>query len=186
MARRRATAGHLQFREDDQGTPELRQHTEIKTVRLVEDGRVRQARRTVDVLSAMLRNGTITRDMAAAGRRFQSCFEAGHVMGGGESSFLRLPTRQRPTGATPASDVALDARRTIGEAIRLLGGHGSLPSSAVWFVLGVGLSVREWARRVRFGQGRVLSEEVARGIVVAALAVLASEWRPRRRGRSTA
>ena len=94
-----------------------------------------------------------------------------------------MPTGQRPARPRGAGDNALDARRRVGDAITLLGGHGSLPSSAAWFVLGVGLSVKEWARRVRFGQGRALGEEVARGIVIAALAVLASEGRrPRRRG----
>ena len=164
----------------DLGPPELLQHTDVETVRLVEDGEVRRVRRTVDVLSAMLRNGTITRDMATAGRRFQRAFQAGRMTGGGECAFLRLPTRQRPTGAPEVGDSALDARRAVSQAISRLGGHGSLPSNAAWFVLGLGLSVKEWAQRVRFGQGRTLSEEVARGIVIAALALLAAE-RPRRR-----
>ena len=166
--------------EADLGPPELLQHADIETVRLVEDGSVRRVRRTVDVLSAMLRNGTITRDMATAGRRFQQAFQAGRLAGGGECAFLRLPNRQRPTGAGTVGDSALDARRAVSKAIRLLGGHGSLPSNAAWFVLGLGLSVREWAQRVRFGQGRTLSEEAARGIVIAALALLAAD-RPRRR-----
>ncbi len=182
MTRRPKTLPVPQVADGDPGAPRLGRHVEVEVVRLVEDGAVRRVRRTVDVLSAMQRNGTITGDMAVAGRRFQSSFQAGHLMAGGQSSFLRLPTRARPTGRQGTTDNALDARRVVGDAIKLLGGHGSLPSSAVWFVLGVGLSVKEWARRVRFGQGRALSEEVARGIVVAALAVLASERRrPRRR-----
>ena len=83
------------FDGDDPGPPELRQHVEVEIVRLVEDGTVQQVRRTVDLLAAMQRNGTITGDMAVAGRRFQSSFQAGHIMAGGQSSFLRLPTGQR-------------------------------------------------------------------------------------------
>ena len=175
------TLAARRLEDGDPGPPELRQHAEVEVVRLVEDGAVHSVRRTVDLLAAMHRNGTITGDMAVAGRRFQSSFQAGHLMAGGRSSFLRLPSSQRATGPRGAGDNALDARRAVGDAIKLLGGHGSLPSSAVWFVLGVGLSVKEWARRVRFGQGRALGEEVARGIVIAALAVLASEGRRRRR-----
>ena len=52
---------------------------------------------------------------------------------------------------------------------------------AAWFVLGFGLSIREWARRERIGRGGSLSEWRARRIVYAALEVLAEVERGRRK-----
>ncbi|MFQ5974101.1 MAG: hypothetical protein ACE5Q3_17380 [Alphaproteobacteria bacterium] len=74
------------------------------------------------------------------------------------------------------TDRILDSRKAIGEAITTAGGHGSPAGCALWFVLGAEYSIKEFAQRQRLGRGRSLSEEVARGILIGALGMLAAHW----------
>lgn len=167
---------------DDFGTPELRQRMFVDDVRVVTDGDVRKVARTVDVLAAMLRNGTITTDMARAGRRFQGLYQAAQFDSGGGGPGAGVPRdRGRRFGGRGGAglevDRALDARRALAGAVAVLGGHGSPGAGAVWFVVGEGMSIRDYAQRTRWGARRGMTEEVVRGVLVAALAVLAAHWR---------
>jgi hypothetical protein len=55
-----------------------------------------------------------------------------------------------------------------------LGGIGSPAGSCVWHVCGMQCSLREWALRQGWN-GRPLDQQEARGILLAALGVLAAE-----------
>ncbi len=167
---------------DDHGTPELAQRVDVGDDRLVLDGDVRRVRRTVDVLARMHQNRTITASMMKAGRRFQRVFHDARFDGRGRSSFADgVPSaRGRKRGGrgqpSSAADRALDAREELAQAIGMLGGHGSPGASAAWFVLGEEDAIRDFARRTGWGGGRTMTEEVARGVLVAALGVLAGYW----------
>ncbi len=167
---------------DDRGTPEFGRRMDVGDDRLVLHGEVRRVRRTVDVLARMYQNRTITAAMVKAGRRFQRVFCDARLDGHGRSSFADgVPTaRGRKHGGRgqpmDGVDRALDAREELARAIGVLGGHGSPGAGAAWFVLGEEGAIRDFARRTRWGGGRTITEEVARGVLVAALGVLAGYW----------
>jgi hypothetical protein len=78
-------------------------------------------------------------------------------------------------GRGDLSDAQVDARRRVGAALDALGGLGSPAGSCVWHVVGLQRSIREWAMRQGWG-GRPVRVEQARGILVAALGVLAQHY----------
>ena len=78
------------------------------------------------------------------------------------------------TGREPElNERQLHARRRVHEAMEALGGIGSPAGSCVWHIVGLQRSVREWAIRQGWG-GRLIEQTEARGILVAALGVLAA------------
>ncbi|MEW5890376.1 MAG: hypothetical protein AB1768_15345 [Pseudomonadota bacterium] len=109
-------------------------------------GRVRHAR-VIDTLGRMLRAGTITPAMHDAGKHFQEDFALAFADG------YAKPRRDGlPAGTVKASSVVerhVGAARRVREALEAVGGLGSLEGSALWFVAGSGLSLREWARRLQ-------------------------------------
>jgi hypothetical protein len=90
--------------------------------------------------------------------------------------FKSLPCRSLMSKAktTPDRNAAASPRR-VGEALYALDGLGSLAGSCVWHVIGLQRSIREWAMRQGWG-GRPVRVEQARGILVAALGVLAGHY----------
>ena len=60
--------------------------------------------------------------------------------------------------------------------LRQLGALGGAGGSCVVAVLGLGRSLKDWARQG--WRGRPIAQETAAGIFVAALAQLASQWQP--------
>ena len=58
-------------------------------------------------------------------------------------------------------------------ALEAAGGIGSPGGSCLWHVLGCGCSIREWAVRQSWN-GRPVRQELAQGILIAALGILAS------------
>ena len=128
-------------------------------------------RRAVDTLGLMLANGTITAEMHEAGEVFRRLFRAAALDGLRVSPLLRLP---RGSGETLTERQAA-ARMRIGAALEALGGQGSAAGSCAWHVLGLEMSVREWAMRQGWG-GRPVSPPQAQGMLVAALAVLAGHF----------
>jgi len=63
----------------------------------------------------------------------------------------------------------------VNTALDALGGHDSPAGSCVWFVVGLEMSVREWAAR-RGWSGRPVPQPIAGGILVAVLGVLAAHF----------
>ena len=83
---------------------------------------------------------------------------------------LRVPG----TGREPdLNERQLHARRQVHQAMAALGGISRPAGSCVWHVVGLQRSVREWAMRQGWG-GRLVRQQQAQGILVAALGVLAA------------
>ena len=134
--------------------------------------------RAPDLMVTMLAKGTINLDQAQAGRAFRANFHtAGYV------DLQALDPSKIPGGRGPAdpSGAAVDARIRILEDLETLGGFNAPAARAAWFVLGYGLSIREWARRERFGREGHLSEPTARRLVHGALEILSEIEIERRR-----
>ena len=134
------------------------------------DGRPVLRHRVVDTLAKMLRAGTITQEMHDAARDFQARFIIAQL------DALRALPLARLTGSGREPDLSerqLHARRRVHEAMEALGGIGSPAGSCVWHVAGLQCSVREWALRLGWC-GRLVRQEQAQGILVAALGVLAA------------
>ncbi len=64
------------------------------------------------------------------------------------------------------------AARAVRDALDAVGGNGSPAGSALWFVAGLQMSIRDWALRDGWNGKRVEKNE-AKGILVAAFGVLA-------------
>ena len=81
------------------------------------------------------------------------------------------------------------AARAVRDALEAVGGSGSPAGSAIWYVAGLGMSVRDWSIRLGWS-GKAMSKEEGKGILIAALGMLAryygyerdSHGRVRRRG----
>jgi hypothetical protein len=84
------------------------------------------------------------------------------------SALLRLPGGI----SDDLSERSLDARRRVAAALNALGGHDSAAGSCAWYVVGLEMSVREWAMRQGWG-GRPVPPPQAQGMLVATLSVLA-------------
>jgi hypothetical protein len=128
--------------------------------------------RTIDSLSLMLKNGTITSQMHDAGQDFSTTFVLAQLGGPSVPAFNRIPGGQWRDSMTER--VAF-ARKRVGEALDAVGGVGSPGGSAVWHVAGLGQSIKEWSVQEGWN-GRPLSQPEARGILVAALGMLAMHY----------
>ena len=128
-------------------------------------------RRAVDTLGMMLSNGTITPEMHEAGCIFRTLFHSAAIDNMATSQLIRLPS----STAGMISNRQLDARRRVTSALDALGGHDSPAGSSIWFVVGLEMSVREWAAR-RGWSGRPVPQPIAGGILVAALGILAMHF----------
>lgn len=128
--------------------------------------------RTVDSLTLMLRNGTITPQMHDAGQDFAATFMLAQLNGPSVPALDRIPGGQWRDSMTER--VAF-ARKRIGEALDAVGGITSPGGSAIWYIAGLGHSVKEWAA-LQGWNGRPLSQPEARGILVAALGMLAMHY----------
>jgi hypothetical protein len=142
-----------------------------------ETGRPVEHRRAVDTLGMMLANGTITSQMHEAGQIFRTLFRCAALDGMRTTQLLRVAGGS----SDPLTERQSSARAKIGAALDTLGGHDSAAGSCIWHVVGLEMSVREWAMRQGWG-GRAVSPPHAQGMLVAALCVLAAHFwlRPRK------
>jgi hypothetical protein len=136
-----------------------------------ETGTPVQHRRAVDTLGKMLANGTITPQMHEAGCIFRTLFRSAALDGIATSQLIRLASAT--TDATSSRQI--DARKRVAEALDALGGYDSPAGSCVWFVVGLEMSVREWAAR-RGWSGRPVPQPIAGGMLVAGLGILAMHF----------
>lgn len=130
-----------------------------------------QHRRAVDTLGLMLANGNITPQMHEAGCIFRTLFRSAAIDSMSTSQLIRLPG----STADRLSNRQIDARRRVLSAMDALGGHDSPAGSCIWFVVGVEMSVREWAAR-RGWSGRPVPQPIAGGMLVAGLGILAMHF----------
>ena len=136
-----------------------------------ETGTPLQHRRAVDTLGLMLAHGNITEQMHEAGCIFRTLFRSAAIDSMSTSQLIRLPSSTAGT----ISNRQLDARRRVLAAMDALGGHDSPAGSCAWFVVGLEMSVREWAMRQGWA-GRKIHGPVAQGILVGALGTLAMHF----------
>ena len=139
--------------------------------------------RTVDTLALMLRNGSITGAMHDAGQQFSQDFARAFASGVASPKLDGLPRSTVPGQMMVEKNAG--AARAVRNALDAVGGSGSPAGSALWYVAGLGQSVREWALRQGWA-GKAMSKEEGKGILIAALGMLARyygyerEVRPRR------
>ena len=136
-----------------------------------ETGTPVQHRRAIDTLALMLRNGTITQEMQDAGSTFRALFRRAALDGMARAPLIRLPGKSADT----ISERNVEARRKVGAALDALGGHDSAAGSCAWYVIGLEMSVREWAMRQGWG-GKPIPATQAQGMLVATLSVLAGHF----------
>ena len=154
---------------NDEGPPELRQHTAIGKSEVNEGGEVRKRARTIDLPRTMRTNNLITFDQESAWRRFAADFHTAILDPRRAPDIGRVPGLG---GRNDMREAVEDAKDRIAAAVRSLGGHGTLSADAAWFVMGVGNSVKEWSQSRRIGTGKHLQPQVARGLVMASAATL--------------
>ncbi|MDD5000035.1 hypothetical protein [Rhodoferax sp.] len=126
--------------------------------------------RTVDTLALMLRNGSITGAMHDAGQQFSQDFARAFGSGIASPKLDGLPGGTAPGQMMVEKNAG--AARAVRDALDAVGGSGSPAGSALWYVAGLGQSVREWALRQGWA-GKAISLHEAKGILIAGLGVLA-------------
>ena len=154
-------------------------------------GRVKRARETVQdsaggigqpfeaesLLQKLERRGDISPEHRQAGEIFARLFRIAQF------DPLRSPSWLRQGGGTAVPNGGHHTERAqqkIYDAVTACGGMHSPAGCAAWFVLGVELSIRDWALREGWN-GRQLNESVAKGILLGALSVLALHFGVERR-----
>ena len=143
--------------------------------------------RTVDTLALMLRNGSITGEMHDAGQQFSQDFARAFGSGVASPKLDGLPGGTAPGQMMVEKNAG--AARAVRDALEAVGGSGSPAGSALWYIAGLGMSVRDWSIRLGWS-GKAMSKEEGKGILIAALGMLAryygyerdSHGRVRRRG----
>ena len=134
--------------------------------------------RAHDTLSVLLRNGTIGDQEHDAGRRFEEDFALARLDPLHASNPGRIPGRRQ----MELTDAIMAGRSKVRASMAALGGPNTPIGSATWCILGLGQTLKEWAKNCQFGQGgRSLDERVAKGIFLAALNVLALHYGMTRR-----
>ncbi|MDP6342440.1 MAG: hypothetical protein QF578_14935 [Alphaproteobacteria bacterium] len=141
------------------------------------DGRVAYPMRAIDVVDALMRRGRIDGRAAEAARDFERNFEVAHLTGVAArdvSAPIDRSHRSGPPRAEPHRVLA--ARDRVWAALEALGGVGTPGASAVWDILGMGMTIKQHAERCQFGDGRSLNPMAATGILVQACYTLAAHF----------
>lgn len=132
----------------------------IKTVRKVES-----------LADRLLRLKTITPQQHEAANRFSWAFETyyGSQMSA-VSAFYRMPGGSGTDDHI--SDKILAARERVNKAVDMLGGTRSLLASCLWFCIGFGETLEQWALRKRQSGVPSMDKRMASGVLVSALTLL--------------
>jgi Domain of unknown function (DUF6456) len=156
-------------------TPERRSRGIVERVERPiadEQGRPSRPYRAIDTLGTMERRGSITPGMRQAGEDFRARFAIAQL------DPLRAPDWSRPrersasrfTADEPGARIE-GAREAVWRAIQAVGGPGSPAGSCLWHVVGWEQSLKEWALHQGWN-GRLVSQEAASGILIAALGTI--------------
>jgi hypothetical protein len=161
-------------------TPERRNHGIVERLeRTIADEAGRPARpyRAVDTLAAMERRGSITAPMRQAGEDFRARFAMAQLdpLRAPDWSRLRVGTASRFRVADEPGLRIEGARNVVWRAIQAVGGIGSPAGSCLWHVVGWERSLKEWALEQGWS-GRLVSQEAASGILIAALGALEAHF----------
>lgn len=130
--------------------------------------------RAVDTLGLLLRAGSISASMHAAGAHFAQDFLSA-FRDSVKTARLEAGASGRPPPGLERLERNAYAVSRVDQAIAAVGGPGSPGAAALWYVCGLGMSMREWAAREGWN-GRSLRREEAKGVLITALAVLAKDY----------
>lgn len=124
--------------------------------------------RVMDTLALLLKNNAINQDMHDAGRIFEADFHRAFASGYGsgwpsEISGLSSSGQGESIVVTNATSA-----QAVWNAIEAVGGHESPNAAALWYVVGLGASLREWSTRAGW-RGRSMTTDEAKGVLVSAL-----------------
>lgn len=126
-----------------------------------------------DTLQIMFRRNTIDARQLEAGRRFQATFKRAKMDPLKAADYAR----QKVQGDRELIvDQIEDAKQQVSAVLTLFGGSvtdglTNASGSLLWHVLGMGMSVKEWASRERHGE-RKIHPDVASAYLSGALSVL--------------
>ena len=130
--------------------------------------------RAVDTLGRLLKAGSISPTLHAAGEHFAQDFLAA-FRDSVKTARLEVGTSGlQPPGLERLERNAYAVSR-VDQTMAAVGGLGSPGAAALWYVCGLGMSIREWAAREGWN-GRISRPEEAKWILITALAVLAKEY----------
>jgi hypothetical protein len=155
---------------NDRGTKERSRHDPVAVVDTLVGKRRARAARVKDTIARLQSNGTIDAAMVWAARRFQGDFDTAAL------DPLRAGALERRSPGRSDDSATMAARERVANATQALGGHGSPAALAIWFVVGGGYTIKDWALRQRWGSGGSLNELTARGILIGALAALQGHY----------
>jgi hypothetical protein len=154
-------------------TPErMRRGVELLNKSIADEaGRPSQPYRSIDILSAMHRRGSITAEMRQAGDDFQALFRLAQL----DPLHAADMSRTIVSGSvhdSPAYRIER-ARESVWKTIMSAGGLGSAGGSCLWHVLGLEWSLSRWATEQGFN-GKRISTDAAPMVLITALGVLAN------------
>lgn len=122
-------------------------------------------------LARMERRGDIDGRMRRAGERFHELFWRAHLDSMKAADLERVPV----IGVAVVNHGTEAARREVNRVMQMLGGMGSPAGSCAWYVLGCDYSNAQFAARMNW-RGEQIGPEVAKGILLGVLAVLAEHF----------
>lgn len=130
--------------------------------------------RSVSPVQRMLRSGLITPSMGSAAEHFAQDFLSA-FRDSVKTSRLEIGASGMRTSGLERLERHTGAMRRVDQALASVGGADSPGAAALWYVCGLGMSLNQWASREGWG-GRLLRHDEAKGVLIAALAVLAREY----------
>ena len=176
--RKRAPKGKARSQRAKPEAMRLPGGRKLETVRVADpEGRPVTLVRTVDTLARMRKAGTITRAMHQAARDFQAHFTIAAYDTTATASMVHV-RRLRGEKMTWSDDLTvrqIAARDRVHDALTTLGGMSSPAGSCVWHVVGLQMSLRDWAIQQGWN-GRSVRRGEASGILIAALGALAGHY----------
>jgi hypothetical protein len=155
-------------------TPERYKHSGIEILdRAIPDdaGRPSQPYRSIDILALLERRKVITHEMWLAGDRFRSTFRRAQIDPLKAADWLHISGGKMEAAASRTDN----ARESIWRALVAVGGLHSASGSCLWHVLGWERTLKEWALEQGWS-GRQVSQDMARGILIAALGTLVAHY----------
>jgi hypothetical protein len=157
-------------------TPERYKHSSVEILDKAiadDEGRPSQPYRSIDILELLERRGVITSGMWMAGNRFRAIFHVAQL------DPLKAADMARPVISGNRTPDILNktkkARESIWSALLAVGGLHSAGGSCLWHVIGWERTLKEWAL-VQGWNGRKVSQDMARGILIATLGTLESHY----------
>ena len=129
--------------------------------------------RSIDTVGRLIRAGLVDIDHGDAATRFRRDFHRARFEPLGAADLRR----QRGAGGHhEILDDVEDARQRIWDALNHLGGLSAPAGAIIWHVIGMEMTLRDWSLRQIWGSGRTIRQEVATGVLIAALGVLSGYY----------